>query len=693
MARRGSRLLRQEGQHDLFKPESDWQAPASLPVVPSGAVVAIDTETNDRGLQNGTGPGWVHGDGWLSGVSWAFEQGEEICAGYAPIRHPDTPGCFDHDLVIAWLEDVCARCVVVFQNGAYDLGWTGIRPTRRYHDTQAMAVMIDENRDAYNLDAICEWLGIPGKDESLLREAVLAHGGQPTARGVKEFMHKLPARYVGPYAEQDAVSTLSAFLRMDPMIDGQDLREAYNLETDLAPHVLNMRARGMPISVDRAEQNQALLRQHEARELAEVTRILAHRRAVTIDDVRSPRWLEHTFTELGVRFPRTAKTGQGSFDKEFLEGCSHPVAQHIAQARRLHDGAEKFIGTYILGHLHMGRLHAEVHQLRSEEGGTRTYRFSYSNPPLQQMNRAEPDKTDPNHKDYIEGFIDVGTMIRECFIPEAGEVISAPDYSQQEYRRIVHYASLLDLPKADEAVHYYHTDPKPDYHNLVVSMTGLTRKKAKDANFAKAFGAGIPKFALMTGMSEEEAREVMQTYDEQLPFVSAFAEKAKNMAEKKGYVRLSDGRRCRFDQWEAAWIPKDEWNEGRAAGKLMTPCSIEEARRRQEDPDHPWRGKRLRRAGVHKAGNRVIQGSAAVQTKRALLACAREGHLPMLQMHDELVFSNSSERDAARQAEIMETVETLRVPVAVDLESGPDWGRAKYDFKTAMRMVRERDAT
>jgi DNA polymerase I-like protein with 3'-5' exonuclease and polymerase domains len=663
----------------MFPPVSDWVAPTSLPVVPDGTLVAIDTETCDRGLQRGQAPSWVNQDGWLCGVSWAWAGGD----GYAPIRHPDTPGCFDPDVVGAWLTDLSRRCRVVFQNGPYDMGWTGVRPDQP-DDVHTMAVLLDENRTYYNLDALCEWQGIPGKDETLLREAVIACGGNP--KRVKEHIHQLAGRYVGPYATQDAVSTLMLAERFLPQLEANGLVEAYELECALTPHVLEMRRRGIPINVDRAEQNQQRLRQLAVQELAALTDILGLRRGVTIENVRSPIWLEHTFTELGVPFPRTAKTRQGSFEKEWLERCAHPAARHIAQARALHDGAEKFIGTYIMEHLDRGRIHAEIHQLRSEEGGTRTFRFSYSNPPLQQMNRAEPDRTNPDHRDYTPGFIDIGTMIRECFVPEDGCVWSAPDYSQQEYRLIVHYSARLGLKKADEAVTYYQEHEDADFHNLVVEMTGLRRKRAKDCNFAKAFGAGIPKFALMTGMSLEEAAETMGTYDEKLPFVAQLGDRCKVMADRKGYVRLLDGRRRRFDQWEASWIPKEEWEEGRLAGHMMTPCSLEEAHKRQAIQDHPWRGKRLRRADTRKAGNSIIQGGAAVQTKKALLQCAREGLLPILQMHDELCFSSSSQREADRPAEIMRDVVPLLVPVRVDNVHGPDWGRAKYMYEEAQKM-------
>lgn len=679
----------------LFLPETGWEPPTCLPDVPSGAQVAVDCETLDRGLAAGVGPSWhMPNGGHVCGMSWAFRVGQEIDSGYAPTQHPDTIGCFDIDHVRRWLRDIAERCELIFQNGPYDMGWLGVRP-RVPRDTHSMAVLLDENRFQYNLDAICEWQGVPGKDDSLLREAAAAMGLDP--KRIKEHIHLMPARLVGPYAEQDAVATLMAAERMLPQLDANGLMDAFLMECELSPHILEMRQRGIRVDIDRADQNQARLLEMRDQELRKLGALLDGRRTPTIHDVRSPRWLVDTFTELSVPFPRTAGTdknpgGNPSFEKEWLENCPHAAGHHIAKARSLHDGAEKFIGGFIKEFLHMGRLHSEIHQLRDagEDGssGTKTYRFSYSNPPLQQMNRADPDRANPEHKDYTPGFVDIGTMIRECFIPEPGCVWNAPDYSQQEYRLIVHYAATLGYERADAAVRRYAEDPDTDFHNFVVEMTGLRRKRAKDCNFAKAYGAGIPKFALMTGMSLEEAADVMRQYDDELPFVGQLARRTAAVADQKGYIRLLDGRRCRFDQWEARWIPRETFTDAIRRGIDMRPCTLAEANQRRADPAHPWHGQRLKRAMTHKAGNRLIQGGSAVQTKKAMLACCREGFLPMIQMHDELGFSHSSERDCDRTAEIMREVVRLRVPVKVDNESGPDWGRAKYSFTEAARMVR-----
>ena len=190
-------------QHDLFKPESDWTPPSSPPDIPSGVRIAIDTETCDKGLQQRMGPGWVSRNGWLCGVSYAWSGG----AGYLPTRHPDT-ACLDEDVVLAWLADLCARCDVVFQNAGYDIGWTGVPTPRRFDDTQTMGVLLDENRYEYNLDALCVWQGVAGKDEALLREAVLTHGGMGYAKEfhVERLLREVILTRIAPVTEQMILS-------------------------------------------------------------------------------------------------------------------------------------------------------------------------------------------------------------------------------------------------------------------------------------------------------------------------------------------------------------------------------------------------------------------------------------------------------------------------------------------------------
>jgi DNA polymerase I-like protein with 3'-5' exonuclease and polymerase domains len=361
------------------------------------------------------------------------------------------------------------------------------------------------------------------------------------------------------------------------------------------------------------------------------------------------------FESEGLHFPRTEKTGQGSFTKDWMSKHEHWLPQLAFKASQAHDAADKFIETFLLSFHHNGRLHAEIHSFRDDTGGTRSHRFSYSNPPLQQMPARDSE---------------ISAMIRGCFLPEKDEYWASPDYSQQEYRLIVHFAALMNLSKVDDAVQQYINDPKTDYHSLVAEMTGLERKRAKDTNFAKAFGAGVGKFAAMIGKSIEEARAIYEQYDERLPFVSALSDRCKTAADTRGYIKLIDGARCHFDLWELSWREKgEEWQPPRT----------------KDAAEAAWPGRRLRRSYTHKAMNRLIQGSAARQTKLAMRACWREGLVPLLQMHDELPFSCAREEDGLLAAEIMRDVVKLEVPVAVDLEWGPNWGMAKHTWEDERR--------
>jgi DNA polymerase I-like protein with 3'-5' exonuclease and polymerase domains len=100
---------------------------------------------------------------------------------------------------------------------------------------------------------------------------------------------------------------------------------------------------------------------------------------------------------------------------------------------------------------------------------------------------------------------------------------------------------------------------------------------------------------------------------------------------------------------------------------MHTPMTLEEAERTYT------RG-RIRRAFTYKALNKLIQGSAADMTKKAMLDLYQEGIIPHIQIHDELDISVESEEQVKKIIEIMENAVTLSVPNKVDYESGKTWG-------------------
>ena len=254
-------------------------------------------------------------------------------------------------------------------------------------------------------------------------------------------------------------NTLLLFENLDPILDQEGTRAAYRLEVDLLPMVLEMRRRGIRIDQDAAEQARDLLLANATPRSPSFRNSLVRASAWTRS--RRNKWKARTFDAHGITYPRTEKG-----NPSFTAGKSGWMAQACALAaaadrrrptnttpRRPNFSKDTFSSTSV-----NGRIHAEIHPLRSDDGGTRSSRFSYSNPPLQQM---------PAHDEEL------APLIRGVFLPEEGEVWAKPDATQQEFRFIVHYAAKQGLRKADEAAERYRNDPDTDFHALVAEWTGL----------------------------------------------------------------------------------------------------------------------------------------------------------------------------------------------------------------------------
>jgi DNA polymerase I-like protein with 3'-5' exonuclease and polymerase domains len=680
-------------QIPLITPSSDWVRPAELPTLRGVEEFAADTENKDEGLAAGVGPGWVNGAGYVAGVGISWREGSKLKKIYVPVRHPDTEN-FDKDQVGRWFTDISRKRRVVFFNAGYDIGWMQtdlkVPPPPTIDDASCAAFMIDENHEDLSLDGVCAWRGVPGKDLTALRETAVIYG-VPAAKAVANIW-RFPARYAAAYGSQDPESTLLAMEDMRPELARQGLLRAYDVEMRLVPLIHAMRRKGIRVDIDRATRLRDGLRERSLNVLSKLGERLGLRRAATLEEVRSRDTLIQWFTTENVPYHmemREDETETAAFTKNWMRRAEHWLPRMVAEAKQCHEFADKFVQSFLLDFASGGRIHASINQWKYEtdeksRAGTRSHRLSYSDPPLQQA----PSRGEPFDGWELTG--EIAVEYRSCFLPEEGELWFSPDYSQQEYRHIVNDAATKKCDKADEAVELYRNDPKTDFHQLVVNWTGLGRRHAKDCNFAKAFGAGIPKFATMISKPLEEAATIMGTYDTELPFVSQLNKLCARLAEKRGYIVMYDGARSHFDQWESKWLPKEEWKRGRDEGWAMWPCDFEEAQERASTEGHPWKGRQLRRAYTHKAMNRRIQGNAARQMKAAMVTCYEEGHTPLLQMHDELSFSLLDPVAGSRIEEIMRTVYECRVPFLVDAEWGPTWGEAKHDHAGAQAQLAAR---
>jgi len=615
----------------MFEAQKEWICPENYPDLKGYKYIAIDLETKDPDLKS-RGSGAVIGNGNIVGIAIAVEG----WSAYYPIAH-EGGGNLDKDKVLNWIKQVCANDnVKIFHNAMYDVCWlraAGVIINGHIVDTMVMASLIDENRLAYTLNSISfEFLG-EVKDEKALTEAAQSWGIDP-----KSEMYKLPAMYVGNYAEKDAKLTLELFKVLSREIQKQNLQNVFDLETQLFPCLIDMKFKGVRIDTDQAHKlkQQLTAQEHEL--------LLKVKQETGIEpQIWAARSIATVFDKLGLHYERTEKSSAPSFTKNFLQEHKHPIVQMIAKAREINKAHTTFIDT-ILKFTHKGRIHADINPIRSDQGGTVTGRFSYANPNLQQIPARNKE---------------LGPMIRSLFLPEVDHKWGCFDYSQQEPRLVVHYAATTEPICFDESVTKIVEEFKNDsvdFHKTVAIMAGISRDQAKTINLGLFYGMGKAKLQAELGLNTKEEAEVLfNQYHNNVPFVKELMNKTSQFAQTSGSIGTLLGRRCRFNKWEPATFG------------MHTAMSFEEAERTY------GRG-RIRRAMTYKALNKLIQGSAADMTKKAMLDLYKEGIIPHIQIHDELDISVVDDNHAKKIVQIMENAVTLAIPNKVDYESGETWG-------------------
>jgi DNA polymerase I-like protein with 3'-5' exonuclease and polymerase domains len=610
----------------LFVAQTEWIEPEEYPDLRSYDEIAVDLETRDPDLKS-KGSGSVIGNGEVVGIAVAVP-GRKF---YFPIAHGSGPN-MDRKRTLEWFKDIMASdAIKIFHNAMYDVCWIrnlGIKINGLIVDTMIAASLIDENRFQYSLNSISwDYLG-HGKNEGALNEEAKSRGLDPKAD-----MWQLPAMYVGGYAEKDAELTLELWQIFKKEIIHQDIESIFNLETDLFPCLVDMKFKGVRVNAEHAS---VLKKQLIVREEALLFDI---KKETGIDiQIMAARSIAKMFDQLKLPYDKTEKSKEPSFTKNFLQEHSHPLVQKIAQAREINKAHTTFIDS-ILKFEHKGRIHADINQIRSDQGGTVTGRFSYSNPNLQQLPARNKD---------------LGPMIRSLFLPDEGCTWGCFDYSQQEPRLVAHYAALYKFPSVYEVIDEYNNDSSTDFHQMVAEMAQIPRSQAKTINLGLFYGMGKTKLQAELGVSKEKAAELFEQYHAKVPFVKQLINAASNRAQERGQIRTLLGRLCRFHLWEPNMFG------------MHKALPHEEALQ-----EH---GPGIKRAMTYKALNKLIQGSAADMTKKAMVDLYKEGIIAHIQIHDELDLSVESPEQAKRIIDIMENAVTLEVPNKVDYESGQTWG-------------------
>jgi DNA polymerase-1 len=592
-------------------------------------VIAVDTETSALDAMRAE----------LVGISLATGPGE---ACYIPLAHhnegggaddmfAERPQQVDRTEALEALKPLLASDAVlkVGQNIKYDLNvlaryGVDVSPI---DDTMIISFALDAGRGESGIG------GGHGMDE--LSQRHLGHTPlsfkDVCGTGKKQIpFGEVPLDRATEYAAEDADVTWRLHAHLKPRLPQEGGTRVYErVDRPLIPVVAMMERQG--IKVDRARLSK--LSEEFASEMGKLETAI-HEEAGEPFTIGSPKQLgDVLFDKLGYKGGRKGKSGQYSTDQAVLEklaGEGATIATKVLEWRQL----SKLKSTYTDAlqaaiNPDTGRVHTSYSLV-----GAQTGRLSSTDPNLQNI----PIRTA------------IGRQIREAFVPEAGNVLLAADYSQIELRLAAHMADVPSLREAFEQGEDIHARTAREMYGEV---TRDTRAAAKTINFAILYGISRWGLAGRLGVEPDEAQDMIDRYFERFPGIQSYIHETLETVRERGYSETLFGRKT--------WFPRIN--------------SKNQAERQGSE-----------RAAI----NAPIQGTSADIIKRAMarmmpaLEEAGLGHVRMLlQVHDELVFE-LPESDVAAASPIIEKIMAeaaqpaveLSVPLGIEIGTGASWDEA-----------------
>lgn len=655
--------MQQQQPFSFALPQVSWRPPelSSLPSWRDAKRVGFDVETRDEDLRE-LGPGCRRDPrtNYVVGFSFAIEDGP---AYYLPFGH-DGGDNLDRASCLQYLKDQLRdfsgelHCA----NAEYDLDWTANDVPeilkKRVIDCQVTDVLINELQDDYDLDSLCARWDLPGKDEDVLRQAAAAYG----IRDVKAELWRLPGRYVADYAIADSRRVLQIARRQERVVDADGLRQICELEWAFTPVTVKMRRRGVRIDMDRVGE----IERWTLREEGELLRRVKVATGVTINvgDVWRAEVLAHALRQAGSPPPVT-EAGNPSIEAEWLEREAGEIGEWLSSAREVNKirttycaqmrrfGIQRGGDWFVHPTTNQVRSTAEVDARGRKKGkGVRYGRTSCDRPSVQNQ-PVRSDTPTPFANRRTSKPMKLGELWRSVFCARRGARWGCSDWSQQEPRIGVHYAEKLGLPGAKEFADEYRRNPALDVHQKLADLTSIARKIVKNYVNGLLYGMGDVKLCGHIGQPVEwrkvrgemrlvpsdAARAIIDQFEAFAPWLRGLTREASGIARKRGCVWTILRRRCNFPK-------KPGTNEY----------------------DY-----------LHKAFNRVGQGSAADQMKATAVAADRAGIDVDLIVHDEFDYSWTDVRTCRDLRDLQLTTVKFNVPMKVDVEVGDEsdhsnWG-------------------
>lgn len=548
------------------------------------------------------------------------------CAPLSSATEPITIHPFERALAEAFTERRRRGGLTIGHNILFDMHMSanvGIMIGRDVEDTSIHAALLDEHAKSFSLENCAIRAAVTHKKGTEMYEHLHKTLGLPNHKDSMSDFWRTTGNdpVVVDYTTGDGQSTMELCHSQRPELaevdeQGGSLTEIARIENQLIWTVFRVERRGIKID----EKRIPLVEAEIARQLAAAQAALPH----GFNERSGPQVLA-LMTAAGYNDWPTTALGNASFTEKYLK--TKPEGQHVVAVRKLSNLGNSFIAPLRERHIHKGRVHAHLNQMKNDDYGTISGRFSCSDPNLQQVPKRDKD---------------LGRLFRSLFIPDRGMEFYEADYSQAEPRLFAHYSeepALLDG---------YNSTPFRDVHQILADGLNVDRGvTAKRMNMGIFTGMYPKTFAVHMGWDLEKATQEWNAWFRMFPGIKDFQDAATATYRERGYIRTILGRKCRIEHNRFAYQGTSRIIQGGSADIIK---------------------------------ERMLCGDLYLENDNDKYA-----HI-LMTIHDSFPFQAAKgakgEAAAKELVRIWEDVQSppysLKVPFVMDVGKGPDWGVATY---------------